>query len=89
EMNIAEKQQLRKLIQNLSPKNLNRVVEIIKRRKLPKEEQSFYELNIDLDKEDNGIVWRLYYYARAVENAKRLSLEEVQKAKVVVAIQDD
>ncbi|KAI3947585.1 hypothetical protein MKW92_016619 [Papaver armeniacum] len=84
QMNIAEKQQLRNLIQTLSPKNLDRVVQIIKRRKLPKGGQSFYELNIDLDKEDNGTLWRLYYYVRAAENAKRLSLAELQQGKVVV-----
>ncbi|RZC67086.1 hypothetical protein C5167_010769 [Papaver somniferum] len=84
QMNIVEKQQLRNLIQTLSPKNLDRVVQIIKRRKLPKGGQSFYELNIDLDKEDNGTLWRLYYYVRAAENAKRLSLAELQQGKVVV-----
>ncbi|KAI3946110.1 hypothetical protein MKX01_024866 [Papaver californicum] len=80
QMKIAEKQQLRNLIQTLSPKNLDRVVQIIKRRKLPKGGQSVYELSIDLDKEDNGTLWRLYYYVRAAENAKRLSLEELQQA---------
>ncbi|KAI3922055.1 hypothetical protein MKX01_005744 [Papaver californicum] len=89
QMNIAEKQQLRNLIQTLSPKNLDRVVHIIKRRKLPKGGQSVYELSIDLDKEDNGTLWRLYYYVRAAENAKRLSLEELQQGKVVVVIKDD
>ncbi|XP_026447777.1 uncharacterized protein LOC113348279 [Papaver somniferum] len=51
QINIFEKQQLRYLIQTLSPKNQDRVVQIIKCGKLPKGGQSFYELNIGLDKE--------------------------------------
>ncbi|RZC55918.1 hypothetical protein C5167_014756 [Papaver somniferum] len=54
QMNISEKQQLRNLIQTLSPKNQDRVVQIIKCRKLPRGGKSFYDLNIGLDKEDEG-----------------------------------
>lgn len=47
-MTIAEKQQLRKLIQNLPPRNLDRVVEIIGHNK-PSEKYSCDEVHVDLD----------------------------------------
>ncbi|OVA20552.1 zinc finger protein [Macleaya cordata] len=72
-MNLAEKQQLRKLIQNLPPKNLDRVVEIVRRSKLPKGGTPCKEIHIDLEKVDNVTLWRLYYYVEAVASAKRLS----------------
>ncbi|KAK6155244.1 hypothetical protein DH2020_009492 [Rehmannia glutinosa] len=48
-MTLAEKQQLRKSIQNLPPRNLDRVVEIIGRNK-PSDKDSCDELHVDLDK---------------------------------------
>lgn len=72
-MTLAEKQQLRKLIQNLPPKNLDRAVEIIRRGK-PTEAQSCDEIFVELEKEDNRTLWRLYYYIEAVEKARVLSL---------------
>jgi hypothetical protein len=89
-MTLTEKQQLRKLIQNLPPKNLDRVVEIIQHGKLT-EAQSRDEFVVDLEKEvnknvhilygfyleflmDNRTLWRLYYYIEAVEKARVLSL---------------
>lgn len=49
-MTLVEKQQLRKLIQALPPKNLDRVVEIIQRSK-PAEKESCDEIHVDLEKE--------------------------------------
>ncbi|PIA51535.1 hypothetical protein AQUCO_01100414v1 [Aquilegia coerulea] len=67
-----EKQQLRKLIQNLPPKNLDRVVDIIvKHRK--SSEGPCSEIHINLENEDNGTLWRLYYYVEAVARASNLS----------------
>lgn len=69
DMTLTEKQQLRKLIQKLPPKNLNRVVEIIQHGKLA-EPQSCDEIFVDLEKENNITLWRLYYYIGAVEKAR-------------------
>ena len=51
-MTLTEKQQLRKLIQKLPPKNLDRVVEIIQHGKRA-EPQSCEEIFVDLEKEVN------------------------------------
>eukprot|EP00257_Ricinus_communis_P020331 XP_015579536.1 uncharacterized protein LOC8260352 isoform X3 [Ricinus communis] len=71
-MTLIEKKHLQKLIQKLPPKNLNRVVEIVQHSK--PEAQSCEEIFIDLELEDNIMLWRLYYYIEAVEKAKKLSL---------------
>ncbi|XP_020547116.1 uncharacterized protein LOC105179875 isoform X5 [Sesamum indicum] len=73
-MTAAEKQQLRRLIQNLPPRNLDYVVEIIGHNKLS-EKSSCDEVHVDLDKEDNVTLWRLYFYVTAYE----LSQSEVGK----------
>ncbi|KAK9117379.1 hypothetical protein Sjap_016326 [Stephania japonica] len=72
QMTLLEKQDLRKRVQNLPPKNLDRVVEIVQRKKLPKF-QSCNEVHIDLEEVDNVTLWRVYFYAEAVTNAKNLS----------------
>ncbi|KAF8399813.1 hypothetical protein HHK36_015684 [Tetracentron sinense] len=71
-MTLVEKQELRKLIQKLPQKNLDRVVEIIQHSRLP-ETCPCDEIHIDLEKEDSLTLWRLYYYVEAVKNAKKLS----------------
>ncbi|KAJ4729341.1 Transcription factor like [Melia azedarach] len=70
-MTRAEKQELRKLIQMLPQRNLNRVVEIVQHSKLA-ETRSSGELFVDLEQEDNVTLWRLYYYVKAVEKAGEL-----------------
>ncbi|KAF5204235.1 bromodomain testis-specific protein, partial [Thalictrum thalictroides] len=70
-MTNPEKQQLRKLIQNLPLKNLDRVVDIIvKHREMS---GPCNEIHINLGNEDNGTLWRLYYYVEAVARASNLS----------------
>ncbi|XP_050224028.1 uncharacterized protein LOC126673798 [Mercurialis annua] len=69
-MTLAEKKHLQKLIQQLPPKNLNRVARIVQRSK--PEAQSCNEVFVDLEQEDNTTLWRLYYYIEAVEKAKKL-----------------
>ncbi|XP_027348476.1 uncharacterized protein LOC113860049 isoform X3 [Abrus precatorius] len=71
-MTLAEKQQLQRLIQKLPAGNLDRVAEIICRNRQV-EERSCDEIFVDLEKEDNATLWRLYYYVEAVEKAKSLS----------------
>lgn len=71
-MTLSEKQQLRKLIQKLPPRNLDRVVEIIQCSK-PSGKYSADEIHVDLEKQDNVTLWRLYYYVKAVDNARELS----------------
>ena len=60
-MTLTEKQQLRKLIQKLPPKNLDRVVEIIQHGKRA-EPQSCEEIFVDLEKEVNHelVLWNIY-----------------------------
>lgn len=70
-MTLPEKLQLRRLIENLPPKNLDRVVEIIQRGKRS-ENQSSYRMTVDLQHEDDLTLWRLYFYVKAVENARKL-----------------
>nr|GMD51420.1 GATA transcription factor 7 [Ipomoea batatas] len=72
-MTLSEKQQLQRMIKNLPPRNLDSVVKIIQRhRQSNVNENSCHEIHIDLEKEDNVTLWRLYFYIEAVENAKKL-----------------
>ncbi|XP_019438696.1 PREDICTED: uncharacterized protein LOC109344383 isoform X1 [Lupinus angustifolius] len=71
-MTLVEKQQLQRLIQKLPAENLDRVVQIICRSR-PVKEQSSDKIFVDLEKEDNATLWRLYYYIEAFEKAKILS----------------
>ncbi|KAK7287304.1 hypothetical protein RIF29_00534 [Crotalaria pallida] len=71
-MTLGEKQKLQRLIQKLPSRNLDRVVEILCRSR-PEEEQSCDKIFVDLEKEDNATLWRLYHYVEAVEKAKILS----------------
>ncbi|RDX80028.1 Transcription factor GTE5, chloroplastic, partial [Mucuna pruriens] len=74
-MTLPEKQQLQSLIQKLPARNLDRVVKLICRNR-PVEEQSCDEIFVDLEKEDNATLWRLYFYVEAVEKAKNLSCSQ-------------
>ncbi|XP_062105578.1 uncharacterized protein LOC133817176 [Humulus lupulus] len=69
-MTVPEKNQLQKMIKELPPKNLDRVVELIAHA----EKRSHDEINVDLEKESNITLWRLYYYVQAVEKARMPSL---------------
>lgn len=71
-MTLSEKQHLQKMIQSLPPKNLDRIVEIIQRHD-PAETQPCKEIYVDLEKQDNVTLWRLYYYVVAVESARKLT----------------
>ncbi|KAI8020283.1 Transcription factor GTE4 [Camellia lanceoleosa] len=70
-MTLSEKQQIQKPIQKLPPRNLDHVVEIIQHNK-PSGKYSSDEIHVDLEKEDNVALWRLYYYVEAVENTRKL-----------------
>ncbi|KAH9742609.1 NET domain-containing protein [Citrus sinensis] len=72
-MTRPEKQELRKLIQKLPQNNLARVVEIVQHSKLADSRPSD-EYFVDLEKEDNVTLWRLFYYVKAVEKARELLL---------------
>ncbi|KAJ4973668.1 hypothetical protein NE237_006842 [Protea cynaroides] len=71
-MTITEKQELRKLIQELPPKNLDRIVEIVLCKR-PQDCHPCNEVYIDLEEEDNVTLWRLYYYVQAVARARKLA----------------
>ncbi|CAI9111154.1 OLC1v1011304C2 [Oldenlandia corymbosa var. corymbosa] len=66
-MTLTERQKLQKLIKNLPPQNLDRVVEIIKRGKPCSE-----EIHVDLEEQSNVTLWRLYIFVGAVESARKL-----------------
>ncbi|CDP16624.1 unnamed protein product [Coffea canephora] len=70
-MTLTEKQELRKLIQNLPPRNMERIVEII-RRSRPSAKCLRDEIHVDLEEESKETLWRLYYYVEAVANARKL-----------------
>ncbi|GAB2231253.1 hypothetical protein Droror1_Dr00027542 [Drosera rotundifolia] len=72
QMTQPEKQQLLKQVKKLHPKNLDRVVEIIKRKE-PTESPSSEDVFVDLEKQENVTLWRLYFYIQAVENAWKIS----------------
>ncbi|KAL0549461.1 hypothetical protein IC582_013943 [Cucumis melo] len=71
-MTFKEKEQLQKLIQELPSENIRRVAEIVIQHRTDKTDLSG-EIHIDLDKENNTTLWRLYYYVEAVEKAKKLA----------------
>ncbi|XVF57912.1 hypothetical protein PTKIN_Ptkin07bG0020700 [Pterospermum kingtungense] len=70
-MTRPEKRQLQKLIQKLPKENLIRIVEIIQHGRSAGEPCE--EIFVDLEKEENVTLWRLYYYVEAVEKAKMLA----------------
>ncbi|KAI3813118.1 hypothetical protein L1987_17834 [Smallanthus sonchifolius] len=76
EMTLAEKHQLRRLIQNLQPQKLDRIAEIIQRGK-PPEKQSGDDITVNLQNADNSALWRIYFHVKAVENARKLLKKEL------------
>ncbi|GER29524.1 transcription factor GTE6 [Striga asiatica] len=70
-MTLAEKQQLRRSIQNLPPRNLDRVVEIINQNKLPSGKYPFGEVYVDLDGMDNATLWRLHFYVATFQASNK------------------
>ncbi|XP_030530850.2 uncharacterized protein LOC115741212 isoform X2 [Rhodamnia argentea] len=71
-MTRKEKIQLQKLIRNLPQDNLERVVGILGRNDSSKTNLRD-AVSVDLEKEDNGTLWRLYFYIRAEEKARKLA----------------
>ncbi|KAL9246108.1 hypothetical protein vseg_019685 [Gypsophila vaccaria] len=71
-MTCQEKHQLQMFIQELPTRNLDRVVEIIGHGKLS-DTSPGDEIVVDLEEQDNATLWRLYFYSRAVENARKLA----------------
>ncbi|KAK9052376.1 hypothetical protein SSX86_029005 [Deinandra increscens subsp. villosa] len=70
-MTQAEKHELRRLIQNLHPQNMDRIVKILQRGK-PPEKHSGDDITVELQNEDNSTLWRIYFHVKAVENARKL-----------------
>lgn len=64
-MTLAEKQQLQKLIQDLPPRNLDRVVEIIQRNKPIDGRPSNNEIYVDLENEVRAKLSKQIYYHRS------------------------
>lgn len=83
-MTRQEKLELCKLIQKLPPKNLDRVVEIIQvHRGKSLDTLSSDEIFVELEEQGNVTLWRLYFYVKAVENARKLSVDPVHVANLV------
>ncbi|KAK3424714.1 hypothetical protein EUGRSUZ_F01485 [Eucalyptus grandis] len=83
-MTHREKIQLHKLIQNLPRDNLVQVVGVLRRSDSSKTNLCD-DITIDLEKEVRPVLrhetlWRLYYYVRAVEKARKLSA--IQDAQI-------
>lgn len=72
-MTQQEKQKLCKLIQELPPKNLDRVAEIVQAHHGKSSDTLSDEIFVELEEQANVTLWRLYYYVKAVQNARRLS----------------
>ncbi|XP_004304680.1 PREDICTED: uncharacterized protein LOC101314011 [Fragaria vesca subsp. vesca] len=79
-MTIHEKHKLGNLIQKLPPENLDRVMEIIQNSN-PAHTSSSDEVHVDLEKESNVTLWRLFNYVKAVEKARKAveNAEELAK----------
>ncbi|KAL2904547.1 Transcription factor GTE6 [Bienertia sinuspersici] len=71
-MTGSEKQHLRKLIEKLPAMNLDRIVEILHHGK-SSDTVSLDTIFVDLEEQENTTLWRLYFYVKAVENARKLS----------------
>ncbi|KAH0984645.1 hypothetical protein GBA52_011822 [Prunus armeniaca] len=71
-MTLPEKHKLGKLIQKLPPKNLDCVAEMLQHRNAACTNSS-EEIHVDLEKQSNVTLWRLYYYVEAVEKARKLT----------------
>ncbi|XP_077253098.1 uncharacterized protein LOC143892391 isoform X2 [Tasmannia lanceolata] len=71
-MTYLEKQKLQLRIQKLPAKSLDRVVEIIQHRNSSADGPPD-EIHVDLDQEDDVVLWRLHYYVESVESANKLS----------------
>lgn len=71
-MTRQEKQHLQKLIVKLPARNLDRIVEIVHHGK-SSDTVSFDEIFVDLEEQENVTLWRLYFYVKAVDNARKLS----------------
>lgn len=74
-MTLGEKHKLGKLIQKLPPKNLDHVAEMIQHRNAAYT-NSPDEIHVDLERQSNITLWRLYYYVEAVEKARKLAKYE-------------
>ncbi|KNA19453.1 hypothetical protein SOVF_061480 [Spinacia oleracea] len=68
-MTQQEKHHLQKLIEKLPARNLDRIVEIVQCGK----SSDIDEICVNLEEQENVTLWRLYFYMKAVENARKVS----------------
>ncbi|KAF3337378.1 Transcription factor GTE7 [Carex littledalei] len=69
-MTCAEKQQLGQRIQKLPEKAYDRLIEIIQSRN-PFSRQNSDCVFVNLEKQDDATLWRLYYYVETVLRASK------------------
>ncbi|VVB09411.1 unnamed protein product [Arabis nemorensis] len=72
-MSRGEKRDLQKSIKELPRENLVRVAGIIKNRYAALGKEFSDEVVVNMEEEDNIMLWRLHYYVAAVKSAQELS----------------
>ncbi|KAF8088128.1 hypothetical protein N665_0552s0016 [Sinapis alba] len=71
-MSRDEKRDLQKSIKELPGGNLKRVAEIIKDHYVAAGKEFSDEVTVNLEEEDNVMLWRLHFYVAAVKSARKL-----------------
>ncbi|KAL0741722.1 hypothetical protein Bca4012_083235 [Brassica carinata] len=72
-MSRDEKRDLQKSIKELPGGNLKRVAEIIKDHYVASGKEFSDEVTVNLEEEDDVMLWRLHFYVAAVKSARKLA----------------
>ncbi|XP_024014647.1 uncharacterized protein LOC18023046 isoform X2 [Eutrema salsugineum] len=72
-MSRGEKRDLQKSIKELPGENLKRIAGIIKDHYVASGKEFRDEVTVNLEEEDNILLWRLHFYVGAVKNARKLA----------------
>ncbi|KAF3581699.1 hypothetical protein DY000_02033742 [Brassica cretica] len=73
-MSQEEKRDLQKSIKALPRGNLKRVAEIIRDHYVASGKEFSDEVTVNLEEEDNVMLWRLHFYVAAVKSARKLAM---------------
>ncbi|XP_019087148.1 PREDICTED: uncharacterized protein LOC104728410 isoform X2 [Camelina sativa] len=72
-MSRGEKRKLQKSIKELPGPNLERVAEIIKNHYVALGREMPDDVTVNMEEEDNILLWRLHYCVAAIESARKLA----------------
>ncbi|XP_048633436.1 bromodomain testis-specific protein-like [Brassica napus] len=72
-MSRDEKRDLQRSIKELPGGNLKRIAEIIKDHRAASGKAFSDEVTVNLEEEDNVMLWRLHFYVAAVKSARKLA----------------